>query len=106
MGQGAWPSVTAFGHEAEEICVPRLRVPAINSLWGRNSYPLLDKCHSQREVAFGPGSQLPEVLPPKAVLGTLSSTTAVCAQHTDPCDFAPRHGGGNTLHATELRCGA
>lgn len=74
MGQGAWPSVSAFGHEAKEICVPRFRVPAINSIWEHYSYPLLDKCHSQRDVAFGPGSH------PKAVLAALSSTTCcVCS---------------------------
>lgn len=82
MGQGAWSSVTAFGHEAKEIRIQQVRVPAINSVWEQYSYPLQDQCHSQRDVAFGLGSQLPEVLSRKAVLAALSSTTCcVCLTH-------------------------
>lgn len=62
MGQGSWPSVTAFGHEAKEIRIQQVRVPAINSVWEQYSYPLPDQCHSQRDVAFGLGSQLPSPL--------------------------------------------
>lgn len=46
MGQGVWSSVTAFGHEAKEICVPRFRVPATDSIREHYSYALLDKYHS------------------------------------------------------------
>lgn len=49
MGQGSWPSVTAFGHEAKEIRIQQVRVPAINSSLGTV------QLSSSRSVSFPEG---------------------------------------------------